>query len=217
MSRPFSLDLSGKRFGRWLVLSKHGRNQRGEVSWLCRCDCGEERPVKAGSLGSGKSVSCGCYHRDERSTHGMTRTPTFRSWESMKQRCLNPSDPSYGRYGGRGIKVCGQWANSFDQFLCDMGERPAGMTLDRIENDGDYEPSNCRWANLKTQQRNRRCMPTLTVNGETKTYPEWFEQTGIRPAVIAWRLAKQWPPERIITEPVRPKRADGTGRSPRRK
>lgn len=210
-------DLTGKRFGRWTVTGFSHKGSTGEIYWACACSCGAERPVKAESLRKGRSTSCGCFHREAVSTHGMYGLPTFKSWESMKQRCLNPNAPDYGRYGGRGIKVCDQWVNSFDQFFRDMGERPAGSTLDRIDNDGDYGPGNCRWADLKTQQRNRRCMPTLTVNGETKTYPEWSEQTGIPPAVIAWRLAKQWPVERIITEPVRPKRPDGTGRSPRRK
>jgi hypothetical protein len=130
--------------------------------WLCQCECGNTVVVNGNALRRGNTRSCGCLQKDEaslrRRTHGMKGTPTYRSWVAMKNRCTNPRQDNYGRYGARGIAVCDRWLGEggFDAFLYDMGERPEGTTLDRIDPDGNYEPANCRWATAEEQERNKR-------------------------------------------------------------
>lgn len=161
-------DLTGLKFGRWLVI-KRGKNGKWKgVQWECVCECGNERTVNGSSLTNGKSKSCGCLQRELTSKkflkHGCTRngklTRAYEVWLNMRNRCRNPKHPSYKYYGGRGILVCERW-NDFRNFLEDMGEQPAGLEIDRIENDGNYEPGNCRWATSKQQKENNR-KPKLT-------------------------------------------------------
>ena len=133
----------------------------------------------------------------------MTRTRTFKSWEGMKQRCLNPRAPDYARYGGRGIRVNEAWAESFETFLRDMGERPVGLTLDRMDVNGNYEPGNCRWATLSRQQRNRRDTVSLTFAGQTLSVADWADDLGIKPKLIRERLKNGWPLERALYGPAR--------------
>ena len=152
------LDLTGKRFGRLFVLSYSHTVKPGYAYWLCRCDCGTLRSVVACNLSRGITKSCGCLRASPLShghTSGGRHTPTYRSWYAMIQRCTNPRNHKYRDYGGRGISVCKRW-RSFENFLADMGERPAGLTLDRRDNDGSYEPGNCRWATSHEQARNKR-------------------------------------------------------------
>lgn len=131
------------------------------------------------------------------------RTPGFYTWASMLKRCLYSWDISYPRYGGRGIKVCDRWRKSFYNFIEDMGEKPVGMTLDRINNDGDYEPSNCRWASHKEQTRNRRNTVFLTHKGQTKTFGEWSEVAGIPRSRLEQRIKIYgWDVERALTTPI---------------
>lgn len=159
-------DLTGQRFARLVVDRRDENAASGNARWLCRCDCGESIVVAGNSLRSGNTRSCGCLRREvsavsvmalETTTHGQSapRTPTYRTWEGMVARTTNPHRPEWGYYGGRGITLCDRW-RSFENFLVDMGERPAGLTLDRIDNNGNYEPGNCRWATWSQQQLNKR-------------------------------------------------------------
>ncbi len=134
-------------------------------------------------------------------TNGIS--PTYHSWAGMTARCTNEGHRNYALYGGRGITVCDRWL-SFPNFLADMGEKPRGLSLDRIDGNGNYEPSNCRWATATEQARNRSNTRTLTLNGETRPLAEWAERTGIHPATLSDRVHHGWTDERALTEPVNP-------------
>lgn len=158
-----AIDLTGQTRGRWLVLQNLGvRTRSSGRMYLCRCRCGTEKEVRASYLLDGRSKSCGCYSADLTSTHGATRggkqTPEFQSWATMTRRCYTRSSANFSYYGGRGIRVCERWRGKtgFASFLSDMGQRPAGASLDRIDPNADYSPSNCRWASAKEQSRTRR-------------------------------------------------------------
>lgn len=175
MARGILQDLTGQRFGRWLVLSRASRpvgKSRGAY-WNCQCTCGTERPVFGRNLRNGESGGCGCGRparaKLRSTTHGQSETTTYSIWRTFRQRCNNPKNDHYNSYGGRGISVCDRWnaSRGFANFLTDMGERPSqSHTLDRINNDGNYEPGNCRWATKREQHRNRRNTIRLQVAGE---------------------------------------------------
>jgi hypothetical protein len=148
-------DLTGKTFGLLTVLEqKPGPVKTAQAHWLCRCQCGQLTVVNGSSLRRGRTRSCGC----GRIKHGLTHAvPEYHVWQSMRQRCLNPNHPGYRYWGGRGITICQRWASSFEAFYADMGPRPGPeYSIDRIDNDGNYELGNCRWATPVQQQRNRR-------------------------------------------------------------
>jgi hypothetical protein len=148
------IDLTGKRFGRWHVIALFP--ERRPTSWLCRCDCGGEGIVRGYNLIRGLSKSCICIN----AKHGLCRSCAYKRWQNMKSRCFNPRKRMYPWYGGRGITVCERWL-IFENFYADMGDPPPGMSLDRINNDGNYEPTNCRWAIVAEQLANRRNRPPL--------------------------------------------------------
>ncbi len=172
------LSLEGQRFGRLvaLVQAPSTRTPGGTIMfrWSCQCDCGNTTTVSRSNLRSGQVVSCGCLKRDLQTTHGEARRrrqgPEYMSWLSAISRCENPKRRSWPLYGGRGIRMCDRWRQSFEAFLADMGRRPTHQhSLDRINNDGDYEPGNCRWATPKEQAQNRRAprsARSLTLRGE---------------------------------------------------
>ena len=203
MRTAHKLELTGMIFDRWTVIHHAYIGNRGVHYWLCRCSCGVERAVKASSLTDGVSKSCGCYHKERVTNHGMTGLPTFKSWESMKQRCTNPKAPDYARYGGRGITVCERWINSFDSFVADMGMRPKGTTLDRIDNGKGYSPENCRWATPKEQMRNRRNTVKIMLDGEPQSICDISEKYNIPEKLIRDRVSAGWDIHRILNTPNR--------------
>jgi hypothetical protein len=150
-------DLSGKRFGRLVALEFSHKDARWNRVWSCVCDCGSSVKARSVDLSTGNTQSCGCLRKDRivkvNSRHGQRRSRAYSIWSSMRTRCLNPKHARYGRYGGRGIQCCERWA-SFANFYADMGDPPAGRSLDRINNDGNYEPGNCRWATATEQYHN---------------------------------------------------------------
>lgn len=198
------IDLAGQSFGRWMALEYLSGDR-----WLCRCACGKTVSVKAQSLRNLTSRSCGCLRVDvtgARATiHGFarmdkqTRPPEYTIWCSMKERCHNSRNKSFPYYGGRGIMVCQRWIKSFPSFLEDMGPRPAGGTIERLDNGGNYEPGNCRWATRLDQTENRRTTRWIEFEGQRKTVSGWARHLGLPYQRLNQRLWRGWPVERVLS------------------
>lgn len=201
-------DLKGQRFGRLIVLERIGLDKFKQNIWKCRCDCGNEVTERANQLLSGKVRSCGCLKSEGNNTrHGMCYTRLNSIYRKMKERCLQVNNPRYEDYGGRGIKVCDEWLgkNGFENFYkwaMENGYRE-DLTIDRIDNSGNYEPSNCRWADDITQMNNMRSNHLLTYNGETHTVAEWARIMDMPYQRLLSRINKlHWSVERALTEGV---------------
>jgi hypothetical protein len=205
------IEMAGEWFGRWLVMSRSENNSHGRSMWLCRCNCGTERAVSGKDLRNGKSVSCGCIKIGLKKKHGDAisgcHAPEYDIWCGMRQRCENPNCNVYKHYGGRGIKVCERWQD-YPNFLADMGRRPSpDHSIDRYpNNDGDYEPSNCRWAMQSEQVGNRRFLGTVRTRwvhfrGRKITMTEACKEMGIAVKTVKFRLSKGWDIDRALTEP----------------
>lgn len=169
------VDETGNRHGRLVVLREAGRQHR-EVMWVCRCDCGAEVTVRGAQMRHGKSASCGCLRAIRASathgTHRLKQTPEYKTWCGIKNRCKHPYMKSYKYYGGRGIRMCDRWANSFEAFLADMGTKPTPQhSIDRIDNDKGYEPGNCRWATAHEQVMNRRITSRANADARAALEP----------------------------------------------
>lgn len=208
---PAGKQLEGQTYGRLTVIRRAG-SKAGRVTWACMCECGTTVEVVSNALTSGHTKSCGCW-RDQRNRsaplkHGHARrgtpfTPTYRTWQSMMSRCYNKKLKSFKDYGGRGIKVCDGW-HLFENFLAYMGERPKGMTLDRIDNSKGYTPDNCRWATKVTQARNTRANRIVDFNGKQMTQAEFAERIGVSQSTVSRRLRIGWTPEQVATIPPHP-------------
>ena len=196
------LQLLNKKIGRLLVVERL-KNRKGFTMWRCICDCGNERNVLGCSLGNGNTKSCGCLGVDRRREatvkHGMSGSGTYQTWAHMVQRCTNPKRWDYKHYGGRGISIFSEWLD-FSCFLRDMGERPPRLTLDRINNSGNYEPGNCRWATRKEQSNNSRVPVVLTLAGKSMNIAQWADELGVNRDMLYMRRFRGWPVERILAE-----------------
>lgn len=187
----------GTRYSRWTVL-RFAYIKNKNAYWHCRCDCGNEGVVVRYALTSGSSQSCGCWAieltkmRNRKHGHTANRrpSPTWKSWDSIKQRCLNSNDSHFPDYGGRGIAVCERWLESFENFLEDMGERPAGKSIDRRDVDGNYEPGNCRWATIKEQNRNTRQSVKVAYKGIVLNRIDWSRMSGIPDSTLTRLLGR---------------------------
>jgi len=196
------IDLTNQRFGRLVVLQREG-TQCGSATWLCECDCGNKTIVNGHNLRRGLIVSCGCKRATVPSfkTHGKSKTRLHNIWRGIKQRCYNPNRDSYMQYGGRGITMCNEWKDSFESFYDWSMENGYSddLSIDRIDNDGNYEPGNCRWATKEEQANNRTTSANLTLNEETHTIAEWTRITGLSKATIEGRLKRGWTVEKALT------------------
>lgn len=184
------------RFGLLTVIERAGSDRFGRTQWKCRCDCGQETVVALFRMKSGHTKSCG-RHKPGNVKHGKSRTPTHNSWLAMKQRCDYQGHAEYQRYGGRGITVCERW-KSFENFLEDMGERPSGTSIERIDVDGNYEPGNCRWAHEAEQARNRRSTIKVERDGVTMCVKDWCDKLGLNPNRIYGRIRRGEAPEKAL-------------------
>lgn len=202
-------DLTGRVFGRWTVVSRAGSYKR-ESTWNLVCICGNTKVLRAGMLKNGKSKSCGCLNLEmivERNkSHGLTGHQVFNKWQSMQGRCYNPRNEKYHRYGGRGITVCQEWRDDFQVFYdwsMANGWSPE-LTIDRINNDGNYEPSNCRWTTLEVQSNNKSTTVMVNIYGQTMPLQLAMKQYGAcDPSLASSRIKKGWDHEKAITTPPR--------------
>lgn len=198
-------DLTGATSGYVTALRPSGkRSSKGLIMWLCECVCGKQFEAPSAKIKIQEIVSCGCLRGLGTVTHGATInqkwTAEYRVWAGVRARCLYPDSHAYPRYGGRGITICPTW-DDFQVFLTDMGRRPAGMTLDRKDNNAGYSKDNCRWATSKEQNRNRRDNRMLEFRGETKCLAEWAEVFGIPTGKVWARLNRNWSVERALLTP----------------
>lgn len=213
------IDLTGQKFERLVVIRHAGKDNSNHAIWLCMCNCGNEKTIRGSSLKYGQTRSCGCLAKETvrkltiinknnqySVKHGHTkngrRSHIYIIWVGMIQRCSNLLDPKYTLYGERGIVVCAKW-KKFENFLADMGEPPTNKhQIDRINNNGNYCKSNCRWVTREKQGRNKRNNHLETYNGKTQCLSQWSEETGINRNTIASRLKFGWSIEEALTKPV---------------
>lgn len=210
-------DLTGKRFGTLTVLGRAANrttpNGNRFTYWLCKCDCGTLKEIRAEHLKAGKIVSCGCQQSKNGTAnpaykHGGTGTRLYYVWNGMHQRCYNPNNERYSSYGGRGIRVCAEWDDfaTFRDWALSAGYDESASygecTLDRINVNGNYCPDNCRWVNEAVQSRNRTTNIYLTYKGETKVLKDWARMLKTDGQVLKRRIEKGWTPEQIIETPI---------------
>ena len=204
------INYDGMRINKFIVVKRDHKDKNGHYVFLCKCDCGKDFFVSSGNIR--RNLSCGCESRritsERRFVHGESHSRLYRVWYAMKGRCYNPHDDAYKDYGGRGIKMCDEWMTytGFRKWALDNGydekaERRM-CTLDRIDFNGNYEPSNCRWVDMRVQSNNKRSNRLVTLNGETHNIAEWSKIVGIKSQTIIRRLNKGWSNEDALTLPL---------------
>lgn len=211
------IDLTDKVFGRLTVIERGENDSHGTARWICRCECGNIKLIRGDKLRTGEIVSCGCYQSELRTSkeraksiseskirHGMSNTKLYYVYNNMMRRCYDINNEKYNNYGGRGIQVCDDWKNCIDKFFiwAKSSGYKEGLTIDRINVNGDYCPSNCRWADLKTQANNRTTNVYITYKGETKTMAEWSDVLGISAQTLWGRKQRGWDDDKIISVSV---------------
>lgn len=190
---PNLINLVGRKYNRLTVLSFVGRNKHKQRLYECRCDCGTTLTVVSGNLSEGCTHSCGCYRKEisseNQKKHGeCRRTKEYSTWRGMRQRCNDPKNIGFKNYGGRGIKVCDRW-NIYQNFIGDMGRAPSKKhSIDRIKNDMDYGPGNCKWATKLEQANNTRRNKMIEYNGEIKSLPDWCRSLNLNYRMVASRI-----------------------------
>lgn len=204
-----AINIAGQRFGRLTVIERV-ESPRAQAQWRCVCDCGKETVVRSQDSRNGHTKSCGCYglevsvsHTPSFSTHKESRSRLYRVWIGMKGRCNNCKNKAYSYYGGRGIKVCQDWDESYALFRdwALANKYQENLTIDRIDVNGNYCPENCRWVSMKVQMNNTRANRRITLNGETKTMAEWSESTGLSYETIRNRTIKGKPADEVLQMP----------------
>ncbi len=206
--------MKGKRFGKLTVICHDGEDGQGRKLYLCKCDCGNERTLRLESLTYGTCIKsctrCTMLIKATKVTrHGMFKSPTYKSWQSMKTRCTNTIDKNFEHYGARGITVCDRWLNSFENFYEDMGDRPEGLSLDRIDNNGNYEKSNCKWSTRTEQGRNQNSNRIVTYNGKDMCLMEAVERYSKHQySTVHSRLRVGWSIEDALEKPIKNKQGE---------
>lgn len=198
------VDLTGKKFNMLTVISRAENTKEGITRWVCLCDCGNTTIVRGHNLKSNAVKSCGCLTHVPRYTHGLSNTRLYRIWNAMKCRCNLPTNNNYKNYGGRGIKICKEWNDNFLSFYdwAMANGYSENLTIERLNNDGNYEPDNCRWATKKEQANNRRYCVMITYNGKTQNLTQWCKELNLDYKFIHNRIKKnKWDFERAITTP----------------
>jgi hypothetical protein len=198
-------DLTGDKFGRYTVL-EFSHRKGNNYYWKCRCDCGNERLVNAGGLNNGSSTSCGCYNHEVITKHGLDGNKLYHVLNAMKNRCTSPKNKGYMNYGGRGITLCEEWMNDPDAFIRWANENgyKDGLTIERVNVNGNYCPENCRWVDRKEQANNTRTNLFIEYNGETRTLSQWAEHIGIKMNTLYQRIViAGWPIEKAMITPTR--------------
>lgn len=202
-------DLIGKKFGRLTVIKYYGSNKYGRSLWLCQCECGNEKVILGNSLLSKSTLSCGCYNKEiikkVNSKHNMSNIKLYKIWGAIKTRCYNKNFIYYNNYGGRGIIMCDEWKNDFSKFYIWAIENgyKDGLTIDRINNNGNYEPSNCRWMTRPEQNNNMRKNIIINYNGKEKTITQWATEFNLNRTALYYRIKRGWDIEKALTTPLK--------------
>lgn len=205
------IDLTGQRFGRWTVLNYSCTGKHSEALWSCKCDCGAVKEVRGNDLRRGKSLSCKCLNYEVSTSHGMSGTKLYQVWANTKARCYDENGESYELYGGRGITVCDKW-HTFEGFYEDMGDSYIeGLSIDRIDVNGNYKKDNCRWADAITQQNNRRITKYYTVDGITDSFANLCRTFQVNYDMARGRIRSGWDIAKVFHTPSSRKEGGLTG------